>query len=101
MTGAAGSATVTGLGLTLAVTGAEVPADRLRVPLLAGDDRLDATALEADAIALRSDGDNGDDELLGGKGPDTLHGGNGDDMLVGGPGDDVLDGGAGNNTIIP
>jgi Ca2+-binding RTX toxin-like protein len=102
VTGAAGSATVTGLsGITLAVTGADAPADRLTVPLLAGDDRLDATALEADAIALRSDGDNGDDQLLGGRGPDTLRGGNGDDILIGGPGSDDLDGGAGNNTIIP
>ena len=62
VTGDDGSATVTGLsGLTLAVTGAETPADRLSVPLLAGDDSLNASVLEADAIALRSDGDNGDD----------------------------------------
>jgi Ca2+-binding RTX toxin-like protein len=100
VTGDDGSATVTGLSLRLDVTGAEAPADRLGVPLLAGDDRLNATTLEADAIALRSDGDNGDDQLLGGKGPDTLRGGNGDDTLVGGPGNDDLDGGAGNNTVI-
>ena len=95
-----GSATVTGLGLVLAVTGAETPTDRLSVPLLAGDDSLNASLLEADAIALRSDGENGDDTLVGGNGPDMLRGGNGDDMLVGGPGQDDLDGGAGNNTVI-
>ena len=100
MTGDDGSATVTGLSPRLDVTGAEAPADRLGVPLLAGDDRLDATTLEADAIALRSDGENGDDTLLGGRGPDTLRGGNGDDILIGGPGSDDLDGGAGNNTVI-
>ncbi len=100
VTGDDGSATVTGLSLRLDVTGAEAPADRLSLPLLAGDDRLDATALEADAIALRSDGENGDDQLLGGRGPDMLRGGNGDDILIGGPGNDDLDGGAGNNTVI-
>jgi Ca2+-binding RTX toxin-like protein len=96
-----GSATVTGLGYTLAITGAEVPADRLSLLFQAGDDRLNAATLEADAIALRADGDNGNDQLVGGKGPDTLRGGNGDDTLIGGPGNDDLDGGAGNNTIIP
>ena len=100
VTGDDGSATVTGLSVRLDVTGAEAPTDRLGVPLLAGDDRLDATTLEADAIALRSDGENGDDQLVGGRGPDTLRGGNGDDILIGGPGNDDLDGGAGNNTVI-
>ena len=100
VTGDDGSATVTGLSVRLEVTGAEAPADRLGVPLLAGDDRLNAATLEADAIALRSDGENGDDQLVGGRGPDTLRGGNGDDILIGGPGNDDLDGGAGNNTVI-
>jgi Ca2+-binding RTX toxin-like protein len=100
LSGADGSATVTGLGLTLAITGAETPADRLSLTLGAGDDDLDAAALEADAIALRADGENGDDTLVGGHGPDTLRGGNGDDVLIGGPADDDLDGGAGNNTVI-
>ncbi len=101
-TGAAGTASVTGLsGITLAVTGAEVPDDRLSIALLAGDDSLDASGLEADAIALRADGDDGGDNLVGGKGPDLLRGGNGDDILVGGPGDDTIEGGAGTDTIIP
>ena len=102
VTGAAGSATVSGLsGLRLAVTGAEVPDDRLSVGFASGNDRMDASGLEADAIALRADGDDGNDNLIGGKGPDMLRGGNGDDILVGGPGDDTLEGGAGNNTIDP
>jgi Ca2+-binding RTX toxin-like protein len=102
VTGSTGSATVTGLsGLTLAVTGAEVPGDRLSIALLAGDDALDASGLEADAIALRVDGNDGDDNLVGGKGPDLLRGGNGDDILAGGPGDDTIEGGAGTDTIIP
>jgi Ca2+-binding RTX toxin-like protein len=100
VTGDDGSANVAGLGLAFAITGAETPADRLSLPLGAGDDQLDATLLQADAIALRAYGDNGDDTLLGGHGPDTLRGGNGDDILVGGPGNDDLDGGAGNNTVI-
>ena len=83
------------------MTGAEVPDDRLSIALLAGDDSLDASGLEADAIALRADGDDGDDNLVGGKGPDLLRGGNGDDILVGGPGDDTIEGGAGTDTVIP
>ena len=101
MTGGDGSATVTGLSVRLDVTGAEAPATGSACrcsPATTGSTR---SALEADAIALRADGDDGDDQLIGGNGPDTLRGGNGDDMLIGGPGDDDLDGGPGNDTIVP
>jgi Ca2+-binding RTX toxin-like protein len=72
----------------------------LDAALGAGDDRLDAFGLPAGAIALRADGEDGNDRLRGGDGADVLRGGDGDDQLVGGPGADDLDGGAGNNTVI-
>ena len=99
VTGAAGSAVVSGLGATVAVSGAQVPADRLAVRLLAGDDVVDAVGLGADAIALAADGDLGNDRLRGGDGPDVLRGGPGDDILRGGPGIDDLDGGPGTNVV--
>jgi Ca2+-binding RTX toxin-like protein len=72
----------------------------LDAALGAGHDQLDAFGLPAGAIALRADGEDGDDRLRGGDGDDWLRGGDGDDILIGGPGNDDLDGGAGNNTVI-
>jgi Ca2+-binding RTX toxin-like protein len=100
VTGSGGSATLTGLSARLAITGAEVPADRLSVYLLAGDDVVEASGLQAGVIAFRAAGGNGDDALIGSDGPDVLRGEAGDDVLVGGPGNDDLDGGAGNNTVV-
>src|SRR5262249_32260055 len=82
---------VTGLAATVDVTGAEVPADSLRIDALGGNDTVDASGLAADAISLTVDGGDGDDRLTGGAGDDTL---------IGGPRNDVPDGGPGNNTLI-
>jgi Ca2+-binding RTX toxin-like protein len=71
----------------------------LDVALGADDDQFDAADLATDAVALRADGEDGNDRLRGGPGPDTLRGGIGDDVLIGGPGIDDLDGGPGNNTV--
>ena len=100
VTGAAGSATVAGLPATIAISGAEVPIDRVGIRLLAGDDAVDASALAADAIGFAADGGDGDDALTGGGGADQLRGGAGDDSLRGGPGPDDLDGGTGTNTVV-
>ena len=82
--------------VTLDLGGVEL----LDAALGAGDDEFDAFGLPADAIALRADGQDGNDRLRGGDGDDILLGGDGDDVLRGGPGDDDLDGGPGNNTVI-
>ena len=74
--------------------------DTLIIDGLAGDDVVDASALQANAIALDLLGGAGNDVLLGGGGNDRLFGGDGDDVLNGGPGIDTLDGGTGNNTLI-
>jgi Ca2+-binding RTX toxin-like protein len=100
VTGGAGSATLRGLAATVAVTGAEVPDDRLGVRLLGGDDNVDASRLAADGIAFLGEGGNGADELIGSAGPDVLRGDAGNDILHGGPGVDDLDGGPGNNTVV-
>jgi Ca2+-binding RTX toxin-like protein len=99
---AGGAAGVTVHGLSAAVldvTGAEVQ-DVLSLPLLAGDDVLDASGVTAGAISLTADGGDDDDVLLGGAGNDTLLGRAGDDVLIGGAGLDTLDGGDGDNIVI-
>ena len=98
--GNAGSATVFGLAATVAVSGAEVPADTLAISALDGNDVVSAALLAADAIKFTADGGAGNDALVGGAGDDELHGGDGNDLLIGGPGNDVLDGGPGNNVVI-
>jgi Ca2+-binding RTX toxin-like protein len=100
VTGDAGSVVVLGLASRITITGFEAGIDRLIVNLLAGNDTLEASGLQASAMLLSGNGGDGDDILVGGDGNDTLTGGNGDDVLIGGPGTDVLDGGPGGNVVI-
>jgi Ca2+-binding RTX toxin-like protein len=96
---AATGVTVNGLAASVSIQGAE-PADKLTINTFAGDDAVEASALEASAILFAADGGAGDDFLAGGAGNDTLFGGDGDDVLIGNEGQDVLDGGAGDNVVI-
>lgn len=98
--GDTGTASVAGLSVSLALTGAEAANDRLTARLLGGADVLEASALKAGALQLTGEGGIGDDILIGGDGNDILLGGEGDDVLVGGPGTDVLDGGPGDDVEI-
>jgi Ca2+-binding RTX toxin-like protein len=98
--GAGPNATVTGLSARVTMAGVTAGSDRLTVNGLAGDDVLDASALEASSALLTLDGGDNDDVLLGGAGNDILLGGNGDDVLLGGLGTDVNDGGPGDNVVI-
>jgi Ca2+-binding RTX toxin-like protein len=99
----ASGATVTGLGPTAIVTGAQT----LSVTPGAGDDVIDASGLSAGTVGvLRETGselaNDGNDTLIGHPGNDQLFGGAGDDRLEGrGGAGDVLDGGTGHNVIIP
>jgi Ca2+-binding RTX toxin-like protein len=97
---AAGGMTVTGAAATVNLVGVET-ADKLTINGLAGDDVIDATALDPNAVLFSADGGEGDDLLVGSDGNDTLLGGDGDDVLIGGAGNDVLNGGPGNNVVIP
>jgi Ca2+-binding RTX toxin-like protein len=96
---AASGVSVTGLGAAVSITHAE-PADKLTVNTLAGHDVVNASHLQANAIAFAADGGDGNDVLIGGAGNDTLRGGAGNDFLFGGPGADTLDGGAGHNIVV-
>ena len=98
--GGNGSATVTGLAATVAISNAEPAKDTLTIAAHDGNDTVDASALVANAITLAIDGGAGNDTLIGGQGDDTLSGREGNDLLIGGPGQDVLDGGTGTNTLI-
>ncbi len=100
ISGAAGSAEVTGLASRSSITGAVAGSDRLTVNGLAGDDVLDASSLPATSALLTLNGGDGNDVLIGGAGNDSLFGGNGDDVLIGGAGQDVLDGGTGGDIEI-
>jgi Ca2+-binding RTX toxin-like protein len=82
---------VHGLSATVTVLGAEPDLDKLVINELAGDDVIDASAVQSGAIALT---------LNGGAGNDTLIGGDGNDLLIGGQGSDTILGGAGNDTFI-
>ncbi len=61
-----------------------------------GDDRFE----NGSSIPCVADGNNGDDELLGGPANDELHGGPGHDTLSGGAGDDSLHGDDGDDQLL-
>jgi len=98
--GSSGAAAVNGLHTVVTLAGAEPANDQLVVNLLAGDDVMDASALNSNVLRLTADAGADDDVLIGSAGADTLLGGDGDDVLLGGPGVDTLNGGAGSNIVI-
>ena len=100
ITGTPAGVNVLGLSATVSVVGSEPALDQLIIRMLAGDDVVEASGLQAGVISLTVDGGPGDDVLIGSAGADVLLGDDGDDVLEGGPGLDVLDGGPGNNTVI-
>jgi len=98
--GSAGTVSVTGLSATVAITHAEAANDLLTINALGGDDTVDASALQADAVTLLTvDAGSGDDLILGGRGPDSLIGGDGDDFVDGNQANDVAFMGAGDDTL--
>jgi Ca2+-binding RTX toxin-like protein len=98
--GSNGAVSVTGLATAVQVAHAEPAGDTLALNALAGNDGVDASALQANAVKLAVDGGAGNDALTGSAGNDSLLGGDGDDTLRGGPGIDVLDGGGGTNVLV-
>ena len=67
----------------------------------AGDDTIDASGLQANAIALTLNGGDGDDLLIGSQGNDLINGGRGNDVALMGAGDDtfVWNPGDGSDTV--
>jgi Ca2+-binding RTX toxin-like protein len=98
--GSSGAATVTGLAATVNVIHGDASRDELGVFALGGDDRVDASALLADAAKLGVDGGAGDDTILGGAGADVLRGGDGNDTIDGNQGADIALLGAGDDRFI-
>jgi len=97
--GGAGSVTVTGSAVVLAIANAEPALDTLTVNLSSGDDLLGASGLAATSVLLTVNGGADDDVIVGSAGNDVLNGDAGDDFLSGGDGNDTLNGGA-NTDII-
>ena len=95
VTGAAGTADVSGLAANVTIATAEPGIDRLTVETLGGDDTVDASLLGADTIQLSVDAGADDDTVLGGAGPEIVLGGDGDDFVDGGRANDVAFLGAG------
>ena len=98
--GAAGSATVTGLAATVNVVHSDPTRDQLGLFGLGGDDHIDATALQANAVQLGVDGGTGDDTITGSAGADVLRGGDGNDSVNGRQGADTVLLGAGDDQFV-
>jgi Ca2+-binding RTX toxin-like protein len=99
VTGAAGSFSIAGLPAQINVSHAEGALDKLTVDGGAGNETIDASALEAGVVKVTLDGGAGNDTILGSRGNDTLIGGEGNDFIDGQQGTDVALMGAGNDTF--
>jgi Ca2+-binding RTX toxin-like protein len=100
VTGSAGAAQVSGLTAQVNVVHADPTRDQLGIFALGGDDRIDASALHADALKLGVDGGTGNDTILGGAGADVLRGGDGNDVIDGNQGADIALLGAGDDRFV-
>jgi Ca2+-binding RTX toxin-like protein len=89
-TGDAGGVNVFGLQTAVNIFFQEQANDRLTLNGQGGDDVIDATSLEADAIQLTINGGLGDDIVLGSEGNDLVNGGDGADTGFLGAGDDTF-----------
>jgi Ca2+-binding RTX toxin-like protein len=94
------SVVVNGLPAQVTISDAEPGNDTLVINGGAGNDTIDASALQAGQINLTIDGGDGNDIIVGSQGNDTLLGGDGNDTVTGGRGSDVAFLGAGNDTFI-
>jgi len=88
--GDAGGVSVFGLQATVDIFSSEPANDRLTLNAQGGDDVVDATSLEADAIQLTINGGLGNDVLIGSEGDDQISGGDGNDLALMGAGDDTF-----------
>lgn len=88
--GDAGGVNVFGLPVTINVFHQEQSHDRLTLNALGGDDTVDCTSLEEDAIQLVLNGGLGNDVLIGSAGDDLVNGGDGNDLALLGAGNDTF-----------
>ena len=94
------SVVVNGLSEQVTIDGAEASNDSLVINGLGGNDRINASALNAGQINLTINGGAGNDAITGSRGNDLVFGGDGNDVLTGGTGDDQMFGQAGNDRMI-
>ena len=105
-----GGVKVGGLPALVKITNQDPTLDTLTVNAGAGDDVVDASALDAGFISLTENGGDGNDFLIGSQGDDLVVGGRGndtalmgagDDTFVWNPGDgsDIVEGQSGNDTM--
>lgn len=102
--------TLTGGGLTSAVTVNAALNGNLKLDVVDGDTLLTSGSVSVSGpvdtirglgiVGLSLTGDDGDQTIEGTKGNDTLSGKGGNDRLEGGLGDDRLDGGAGDDVAV-
>ncbi|WP_269748707.1 CAP domain-containing protein [Novosphingobium aquimarinum] len=102
--------TLTGAGLSSAVTVDATLSGNLKLDVVDGDTLLTSGSVAVSGpvdtirglgtVGLSISGDGGDQTIVGTKGNDTLSGNGGDDTLEGGLGNDSLDGGAGNDVAV-
>jgi Ca2+-binding RTX toxin-like protein len=85
------SVVVNGLAAQVTIAGAEGGRDSLVINALAGNDIINASALNAGQINLT---------INGGAGNDTITGSRGNDLVIGGTGNDVALLGAGDDTFV-
>lgn len=88
--GDSGGVAVFGLAAKVNVFFPEAANDRLTLNALGGNDKVDATSLEADGLQLAINGGLGNDVLIGGEGNDAITGGDGNDTALMGLGDDTF-----------
>jgi Ca2+-binding RTX toxin-like protein len=88
--GDAGGVSVFGLHTAVDIFSPEQANDRLTLNALGGDDVVNASSLEADAIQLTVNGGLGDDVVVGSEGDDLVNGGDGADTALMGAGDDTF-----------
>jgi Ca2+-binding RTX toxin-like protein len=107
VTGGAGSVNVMGLSAVVTMTATDAAHDLLIVNAAGGNDSVDASGLQADALQrLTIDGEGGSDLILGGRGADVLIGGapvmgaDGGDFIDGNQGGDIALMGAGDDTFV-
>ena len=88
--GDAGGVNVSGLQAAVNIRFPEQANDRLTLNAQGGDDRVDATSLQADAVQLTENGGLGADVLVGSQRDDLVNGGDGDDVALMGAGDNTF-----------
>src|SRR5262249_48910972 len=94
------SVVVNGLAAKVTIAGAEGANDSLTIDGLAGNDTINASALNPGQISLTINGGAGNDMITGSRGNDVVIGGTGNDVaLLVGDASDTVEGQAGTDTL--